>query len=86
MSQIVGQMVALVSGSSAARTLTHTAAVHKTGHLTHLDHAFHSIASTSSAKEHKVQSPDHTTVKTKSKTSVVQQLPLDDAELRDFNG
>jgi methyl-accepting chemotaxis protein len=91
MAQIVDELVALVNGSSAQKISTRTAAHHdikkKEHHLTHLDQTFHQIASGSTtAKEHKVKAQGHAVVKDKAKSSAVLQLPLDEGELKDFNG
>jgi methyl-accepting chemotaxis protein len=82
MNQIVDQLVAMVSGSSAQRSVTRTTSAHtnekKGKSLTHLDHTFHQIATGNGPKEH--------AVKSRTKNTTMHQIPLDDDELKDFNG
>jgi methyl-accepting chemotaxis protein len=79
MNQIVDQLVILINGSSVQRAAKQTVSTGKSGkNLTHLDHSFHQIAAGKGPKER--------AVKSKSKTATAHQIPLDDAELKDFNG
>jgi methyl-accepting chemotaxis protein len=82
MNQIVDQLVALVNGSSAQTTGLQTESMHQRAatktSLTDLDHAFHQIASKPGFKER--------TVKSKTKNIATHQIPLDDDELKSFNG
>jgi hypothetical protein len=72
----------MVSGSSAQRSVTRTTSAHtnekKGKSLTHLDHTFHQIATGNGPKEH--------AVKSRTKNTTMHQIPLDDDELKDFNG
>jgi methyl-accepting chemotaxis protein len=83
MAQVVDELVTLVNGSSAQRISSQTRTSHRatkqTKHgLSHSDHILHQIAAGKGPKEKVVNS--------KVKTSASHQLPLDDAELKDFNG
>jgi len=82
MAGIVDELVSLVSGSSAQKIATRPATSNKKS-MTHLDHTFHQIASGSATTKAK----GHAVVKDKAKSkAAVAQLPLDDSELKDFNG
>jgi hypothetical protein len=79
MNQIVDQLVTLVNGSSTGAQMgsAHKSRVSKTS-PTHLDHSLHQIAAGTGSMEH--------TVKSKTKNNTSHQIPLDDNELKDFNG
>jgi methyl-accepting chemotaxis protein len=77
MAQIVDELVALVNGSSAQRISSQTRGSHKAVKhvLSHSDHVLHQIAAGKGPKENPVKSK-----------AAAALLPLDDAELKDFNG
>jgi methyl-accepting chemotaxis protein len=81
--QVIDQLVTLVNGVSTRRTATGPDAAHKNrkenhpAKLTHLDHTFHQVASGTGPKEYSDR---------KTKSTASRQIPLDDDELRDFNG
>jgi methyl-accepting chemotaxis protein len=76
MNQAVDQLVAVVNGSSALTAKVTKTTDHKSKHMTHMDHAFHQIADSKNIKK---------PIAKKSKAAAVQQLPLDDNEMTDFN-
>ncbi|MEN6308720.1 MAG: methyl-accepting chemotaxis protein [Anaerohalosphaeraceae bacterium] len=79
MNQVVDQLVVLVNGINAQRNTSTTAhKSRKTKNLTHLDQAYHEIASSAGSKK-------ETGFKS-SKTAAAGQLPLNDHEFKDFNG
>jgi methyl-accepting chemotaxis protein len=79
MNQIVNQLVTLINGSD---NVVLTASTHKSGktaaNLNHLDHTFHQIATGKGPKER--------AVKSRTKNTATHSIPLDDDELKDFNG
>jgi len=79
MNQVVDQLVILVNGINAQRNTSTTSHKAKsTKHLTHLDQAYHEIASSAS---HKKEAGFK-----RSKTTAASQLPLSGHEFKDFNG
>jgi hypothetical protein len=81
MSQIVDDLVNLVNGSSAQKISSQARTSHKTVNKNHVltpsDHVLHQIAAGKGPKERSIK---------KTQVAASHQLPLDDAELKDFNG
>lgn len=88
MSQVVDELVALVNGSSARNLSIQTTSGHisekRERHLSYTDHVFHGISTGTGTKEHNAKTKEHVTHE--AKVTAIHQIPLDDDELKDFNG